>query len=189
MNALGLLLLAVLMLSCAPTGGEPVEDPIVVILRDGQPSCSGFAVGPHELLTAAHCVDDRREVAFVTEPQWRLSARGFSIARVLWADPDRDLARLHTKLNFSAPFRLRAPIEGEAVEARSVFYGGTTRGGLLEGAGYFRDSTLTVIPGWSGSPVLGGDGSAVGVIRSCRGGIVGAVKFCLPDNAAIVVLP
>jgi hypothetical protein len=168
----------------------PPEDPVVVILRDGLPVCSGFAVGPHELLTAAHCVADSTTVAYTTAEQWRDTARAFELARVMSVDPTRDIARLHAKLNFDTHYQLRRIVEGEPVASRSVFYSATTRGRVLPAEGLFRDSTLTVIPGWSGSPVLGADGRAVGVVRSCQGGIIGATKFCLPNNAVFsLVVP
>lgn len=175
---------------CTPTTSEPAEDPVVVILRDGAPACSGVAVGPHEVLTAAHCVSDVERVAYVTATEWRYSARGFQLARIDWINLDRDLARLHVEFNFAAPVKLRAPVAGEPVRARSVLFDATSSGNLLPGEGFFRDSTITVIPGWSGSPVFGDDGRVVGLVRSCRGGIVGMTKICLPDNAALsLVVP
>jgi S1-C subfamily serine protease len=181
--AFSCLAFSIAAIACIPA--DPPEDPVVVILRDGLPQCSGFAIGRNEILTANHCVNDRESIAFVTAEQWRFSSNAFQTGMVVWRDDDRDLAGLRVKLNFKSPVELRELVEGEAVRARSVFYQQTSRGMMLAGDGYFRDSTITVIPGWSGSPVFGVDGKVVGLIRSCFGGFVGTIRFCYPDNAVV----
>jgi len=179
---------ALLLCACS-VGAPPPEDPVVVILRDGLPACSGFAVDAGHVLTAAHCVGDRSEVAFATASQWQHTARGFTLARVEYVDRARDIASLSSGFNFQSFLKLREPTEGESVLARSVFFNATTRGTVLAGAGFFRDTTMGIQFGWSGSPVLGGDGKVVGLVHSCLAAGEGRARGCLPLNAQITVLP
>lgn len=178
--------MAFALLLCACSMGAPrSEDSVVVILRDGFPACSGFAVDAGHMLTAAHCVADRSEVAFATASQWRHTASGFTLARVEDVDPRRDVARLSSELTFVTPFKLRELQPGEAVSARSVSFGATTEGFVLPGAGFFRDTTMGIQLGWSGAPVIGLDGMVVGLVHSC----VATVRGCTRRNAQITVLP
>jgi len=180
------LLIALALLGCAPC--KP-QDPIVVILRDGQPVCSGFAVGPNQVLTAAHCVGDRPDVAIVTAEQWAHTSHGFTLAHVQLVDSSRDIASLSSDHIFDVPLKMRGPVTGETVYARSIMFGEITDGNVLPGAGSFVDTTMSIIPGWSGSPVLALDGSVVGFVHSCIATVHGLHRKCLPHNAQIGVLP
>lgn len=188
MRALGWIV-ALLVAACVPSS-QVVENPVVVLMRDAHPACSAFAIGRDEMLTAAHCVAGRDGAPVVTEPQWNATAKGSVWASVVWIDTQRDVAALTSSLVFVAPLRLRSPTEGEDVHAIGAAFGWSTeRGTLRPGFGRFLDTSLTVWPGWSGSPVLGSDGAAVGVLLNCLGGMRGADKFCLPDGAVMAVLP
>lgn len=173
----------VLCLGCTYVGA-PVKDPVVVIMRDGLPACSGFAVAKDKVLTALHCVT-QNEVEVVTETQWSRTASASTPALVEYTDTARDIVVLSGEFNFTRLVKLRSPRVGEAVFARSVFFGAITDGNVLEGEGFFRDTTMTIARGWSGSPVYGLDGKVVGFVDGCmaRAGV------CLPDNASIGVLP
>jgi hypothetical protein len=59
--------------------------------------CDGIAIGPHEILTADHCLQPgQTEIAVVDQTTWYTTVRGFIIARVVHRDVGRDLVRLHT---------------------------------------------------------------------------------------------
>lgn len=176
---------ALLLLGCAFADAPAVRDPIVVVMRDGLPNCSGFAIERNTVLTAAHCVGDENEVDVVTEEQWRTTASASTHAVVAFRDRGRDLATLSGEFNFDMYVSFRALREREPVYSRSVYFGAMTDGNLLDGAGYFRDSDMTIAKGWSGSPVFGLDGKVVGLVHSC----VARERQCLPFNAQIAVLP
>jgi S1-C subfamily serine protease len=60
-------------------------------------TCGGIAIGPHEILTADHCLDlGQTSVAVVDQTTWLTTIRGHVLARVVLRDPAKDLARLHT---------------------------------------------------------------------------------------------
>lgn len=172
-----------LLVACSTA--EPATDPVV--LRDGLPVCSGVALDSGRILTAAHCVDDRQSIAVVTAEQWRTTAKAFSVVRVTAVDAGRDLAFLSGPVAAQV-LNQREPMSGEVVHARSGLYQRSVSGFVLVGAGFFRDTTLSVEPGWSGSPVFAADGSLVGIVHSCVGGYIGVHKYCTPNNAAIAVM-
>jgi S1-C subfamily serine protease len=174
--------LALMLCACSYVG-SPVKDPVVVIMRDGLPACSGFAIAKDKVLTAAHCVT-RNEAEVVTETQWEKTASASTPAIVVYTDLARDILVLSGEFNFTGYVSLRPPRPNEAVYARSVYFGAITDGNVLEGDGFFRNTTMTIALGWSGSPVYGLDGKVVGFVHSCE-----ARKQCLPDNAQIGVLP
>lgn len=186
--AVWLMWLLVMVEAC--TTSSPTE-PSVVILRDGMPECSGIAIAPQTLLTAAHCVlglDPGDSIAFVTRDKWRGTARGFDVAKIVSVDADRDLATLSSLITFlNAPEQRRPGLE--TVWARSALFEQVHTGRVLPGFGFFRDTTLTIAPGWSGSPVFGADGKLVGIVHSCLGGFENGQKFCLPESGTFAVLP
>lgn len=186
----GLVALVLFVLGCS--SGEPPNDPVVVILRDGLPECSGVAVSPNQILTVAHCVQGLArgdKVAFVHRDRWQHTSAGYDDARLAFVNEDRDLAVLSSPVTFANPVEQREPVELEDVWARSALFDATSSGQLLTGYGFFRDTTVTIKPGWSGSPVFGRDGKLVGIMRSCFGGWANGHKYCLPRSGILSVLP
>jgi S1-C subfamily serine protease len=179
--------LALLTFACAPSA--PLRDPIVVVMRDGLPTCSGFAVAQNQVVTAAHCVTDMFDVEIVTAEQWQYTSNASTPAHVQYVDRQRDLAALSTEFNFDTKVTYREPIDGETVYARSVFFGAIADGNILPGIGFFRDTTISIDFGWSGSPVFGLDGKVVGFVDACRVGSGRPRAKCLPESALIGVLP
>lgn len=188
LRALTYALAAVVLLSCS--GPSPARDPIVVILRDGLPVCSGFAVGRTQIVTAAHCLDGARTVAFATAEQWRTTAKAFTVGHVTVLDVGRDLAAFESDAEFAEPLRMRSPLLGETVTAESVMFGRQASGVVLPGLGFYRDTTISVDFGWSGSPVLGADGRVVGFVHACTGRLSEQGRIeCRPNTALIGVMP
>jgi hypothetical protein len=186
----GLVTLALIVLGC--TSSAAPTDPVVVILRDGLPECSGVAITTNQIMTAAHCLQGLErgdKVAFVSHERWTRTAGGYDDARLAFVNEDRDLAVLTSPVPFLQPVEQRQPVEGEDLWARSALFGETHEGELLPGIGFFRDTTITIRPGWSGSPVFGRDGKLVGIVHSCFGGWVDGHKFCLPYSGTLAVLP
>jgi S1-C subfamily serine protease len=180
---LGPLAFAVLLLVGCSYVGAPVADPVSVVMRDGLPACSAFAVAKDKVVTAAHCVTGNA-AEVVTETQWRLTTNASTPATVEYLDPARDLAVLTGEFNFTSPISLRPPTT-EAIYSRSVLFDAIADGNVLAGAGAFRQTTLSVEFGWSGSPVFGLDGKVVGFVHSCRA----RKGQCLPFETQIGVLP
>jgi hypothetical protein len=196
-------LVAAFVLSC--TSGNAPKYPVAVLMRDSvvmstdgettsghiftRPACSAFAVAPHELVTAAHCLEPDQKVAkIVDRDTWNSTASGFVAMRVKSVDPVRDLAFLDSPVQF-APLRVRELDEGEHVTAVSAVYDWSkSQGAAMLALGNFRDSSLTIDFGWSGSPVLGDDGAVVGVISKCAAQYVGSLKYCLPRSAIFSLL-
>lgn len=189
MNALAVAA-AIALAGCSPVVGRApaLDASIVVVMQDGFPVCSGFAIGESIVLTAAHCLRDDATPAVVTSRQWLTQTQSSTEAEVVSVDLARDLAVLSVDHSFADPLRQRAPITGEQVFARSLKFGGIEYGNVLAGAGYFRDTTLSIRLGWSGSPVLGHDGRVVGVVHSCL--VPNASPHsCLAHSTQITVLP
>jgi S1-C subfamily serine protease len=128
--------------------------------------CSAFAVDARTFLTAAHCVPETGRVALDGTP-FAASAvdirRDIDVAWLVTDDTDQpELARLRAP-DFARWLPLRAPRLGEHVRVIRPFNGGSFEGRIFvvqpNGAG----ADLPVVPGDSGAPVVGDDGSAVGV--------------------------
>lgn len=196
-------------------------DSIVVLLGtdSGEPACNAVATGPHTLATAAHCVTHRLDhedvspfatrtanlgdaVWYVTRHEWYRSASSAARARVTRYDAARDVAILdtdqpveprrtaHLCSRCSTPVTVyaRAGVFGWAIHA------GHTTGRTFAGPGqYYWDATISIEPGWSGSPVFDAAGSVVGVVSACLGSTIAAgdhfVKSCEPNFAVFVDVP
>ena len=103
-------------------------------------------------------------------------------------DAPRDLAAIESSIDFDGPLRVRPPLLGESVEARSLMFGVAT-GEVMPRDAYFRDTLMPVGFGWSGSPVLGADGSVVGFVHACWATWEGARATCREHGAVIGVMP
>lgn len=190
-RALGAFVLALFAFACAPSYMKSTDGAFALLTSDGSPICSAFAIGEHEVMTAAHCVrDEDAEFALVSKELWDRTAKGSASLTVVYRDDDRDLALLHTPLAFGSFLRIRAPRESETVNAFSAFGGWrSSPGRVYPGFGFFRDTDVTVQHGWSGSPVLGSDGFAVGVVSRCYGHYVNSQHVCNPNDMQFSALP
>lgn len=167
-----------------------VNDPIVVIQRAGEMVCSGFAISEHEIVTAAHCVVPDDAVRIVTHEQYDTTASGSTKAEVVYHDPDRDIAVLKTPGTFLFPIHLREPHVGETITVVSALFGWVhSDGEVLYSSGLFADTDVTIKKGWSGSPVIGFDGAAVGVVSRCMAEYTDGHAVCLPHDMQFSVLP
>lgn len=186
----GALLCALMLVDCTPRALHSSDDAVAVLLRDGKPSCSAFAVGKHEILTATHCVRGTASLAVVPREMWDTTSDAFAPVEIASIDDFGDIALLHTDFTFERPLKTRSPKEGEKVEAiGAVYKWARSYGETVNVAGNFSDSTLTIKHGWSGSPVIGQDGAALGVLVTCRGKEVNGKHECAPQNARFSILP
>jgi hypothetical protein len=147
------------------------------------PCCSGFVAatkaGPR-ILTAAHCVKSIKlghNVAYVTRHDWNHTSAGYNIAKLALTD-DRDRAVLLPKASDTLPEPIEvgycSPGPGDYVRSVSQEDGfqeisGNIVGdgvGILGAANYL--TSLDVVHGWSGAPVLDAHGHAIGLVVSCR---------------------
>ena len=181
----------------------PVRSPVVG-LQDaaGRVTCSAFAVGEH-LVTAAHCVHGKR-IGYVTRDLWNRTARGQLVANVAHIDREHDWAILTPPtLNGLAPLSVGQVVVGESVFTIAAKGDWVPSGGLVvtsffagetNGVDKLRwESTITVAPGWSGSPVINARGEVVGIVVSCTGTALDSgervVKKCRPGLSMFVELP
>ncbi len=139
--------------------------------RDGL--CTGTAIGPHAILTATHCDDDRSSNVINLD----LSTHKYHIQKFLTDDRDHDIYLIDgSPLRNIVTYAVRTAVRTERV----FLYGhgeGTYPSRRLDGLAqdYFYDPsdvdedqgevqfTLHVIPGDSGSAVFGMDGKIVGI--------------------------
>jgi S1-C subfamily serine protease len=137
---------------------------------------SGFVVQSDEIVTNAHVI------AGVAEPKV-LDANGLHSSRVIWFDPNMDVAVLQVKNLAGAPLKLRDTQENSGVPGAVLGYPG---GGdfnvqpaaimnrfMASGRNiYGQDITVReiysirsrVIPGNSGGPLVATDGSVLGIV-------------------------
>jgi hypothetical protein len=149
----------VLFLACTPRGPS-------INYAD---RCGAVMVGPHVALTAGHC------------------ARGGP--EVLAVDKARDLALITARAQHYNG-HVRPAVVGEVVIACSALYDKCVTGAVTHRnhIGYL-ETNLTVVPGWSGSPVVGLDGALVGIVTACMGSEIWAgltkKKTCVPGFAFV----
>lgn len=189
-RALVALLVALFACACAPGYMFKSDDAFAVLNKNGKPVCSAFAVGPNQVMTAAHCVAEPGDFSIVSRELFEATSAGSATAEVDRVDADRDLAWLRTTFKFRIFLKTRAPRQDEQVTAVSALYGWKrSPGRVLPGFGIFRDTDVTIRHGWSGSPVLGLDGRAVGVVVRCWGAYVDGTHVCANHDMQFSVLP
>lgn len=133
------------------------------------PSCNAFVVHGPALVTAAHCVAGVELGAPVRyiEP----SGIGLGTAWLVELDDPADRAVLEPALSVNlVPLPAGFPPSvGDPVVSVSSFYSARSEGVVVArlSSGYF-ETSMTIIHGWSGSPVLDADGRVWGVVSQCR---------------------
>jgi hypothetical protein len=195
---------------------------VVVLLsanRDRHPCCSAASVldlhGRVVLVTAAHCVlhkinqddpaPDADTWAHVGDRVFYVPGGSSALeATVSWFDAPRDRAILKP-VDGEAPPPLplrklcdRCQLDGAPVHAVSALFE-QTRSGTITGkswAGFgsrFWESDMSIIPGWSGSPVLDEAGEVVGIVAKCNGTTINAgdqiQRTCTPHWAIFTDVP
>lgn len=129
-------------------------------------SCNGFAIPGGLLMTAAHCVagiEPGGEVRYLSP-----DGVGHGIATLLSLNEAADLATCEaqglTPLEVTSP-----PRDGETTLAVSSFYEQTSYGKVLNrlSTGYY-ETSVSIIKGWSGSPLLDMHGRVWGLVSQCH---------------------
>lgn len=154
------------------------------------PRCAAFAIvrqGQTMLATASHCVPDGTSnttpIRFYAPSGW-----GHGFAYLIERNDPVDVAFLAlADPEMVAPLRVgRSPLVGESVLSYSPIFRGSTTGkvnGWL--GGDWLETTQTITPGWSGSPVLDGRGDVVGIVSQCPTEARGATRQCVPGHAVV----
>lgn len=188
---------------------------------DRHPDCSAAAIidasGESVLVTAAHCVthrinqDDRDPdatvVAHIGDQIWFVTRGQFVSPRrsVLTAfDPVLDRATLVPLETSPEPLQRRSLcdrclLDRFPVHSLSAFAGWARSDGEIVGETYagpgshYYLSTMTIQPGWSGSPVFDDNGFVVGIVIQCQGEALEAgeriSKNCRPNFSVFTDVP
>jgi Trypsin-like peptidase domain len=210
MRTLSLLVLAALLLACAPAAGpaQPSPDSVVALLgKEGPPTClrfpeetcsyadrfvpvcGAFAVVHYEqtmLATAAHCVPEGTTAA----PDvhfWAPSGWGHGHAGLVERDNSADVAFLGvTEPGTLEPLRRGPmPLIGETVHSYSPVLRESSAGRVSAwlGGSWF-ETTQTAAPGWSGAPVLNEQNEVVGLVSKCPSPD-GLARGCAPGRVIV----
>lgn len=148
------------------------------------PSCNGFAIEGHRLMTAAHCVAGVElggEVRYLSP-----DGVGHGIATLLAVNDAEDLATCEayglTPLPVTSP-----PRDGETVLSVSSYYGQTSYGVMRNrlSSGFY-ETSQTIIHGWSGSPVLDTHGRVWGLVSQCH--MNADSSECAPGGTIVTAL-
>ena len=163
----------------------------------GIPICSAVAVrdvsGRPVLATAAHCVtagEPRSSWRFATWLQRTFTVSDSHTAQLLSVDSRGDIATLSAEW-LPAPLpRGWPPREGEPLHVVAAVYDWRISEGLALNS---REASFSVLPGFSGSPVIDARGAVVGLVAGCNGTKLEAgattVTTCRPGWAAFTGLP
>jgi hypothetical protein len=147
-------------------------------------SCNAFAISGNRLMTAAHCVpgvEPGGEVRYLSP-----DGVGHGIAILLSVNKDADLATCEAYGLTPLPVT-SAPRDGENALSVSSFYGQTSYGHVSAKLGQgFYETSLSIIKGWSGSPVLDTHGRAWGVVSRCY--TVPETGECQPGTTIVTAL-
>lgn len=183
---------ALALLGCVPAYGR---DPVVGVLdlryvdrpADAPIKCGAVAVAPDVLLTAAHCTGDvESQVVLLPHEYAERAPGGYLTGRVIARDVVRDLAAVIVAGGHFVPVAVRAPEQDELVHVvapRADW--AAAYGAVWIAGGPFAETNLTIVRGYSGSPVFGADGAVVGLISSCH--VSAGAAQCRPGNARIAV--
>lgn len=197
MRALFLALIALLCACTSKLPGYPLGTPqsnaelaTVVLVREaeegllGGPMCGAVAIGPHQLVTARHCIK-RYETAFATRADWEHN-RGFGIAQAVLGgvDEDNDLQLLETRETLTNTVSIRT----DKLEPGDLVYsvhhgsqmpwsfviGAVANGDRSSDAIHMVQADIAVSGGASGAGLFDEDGRLVGV---CHGSDAGFAYF------------
>lgn len=159
-----LTLLLGLSLSCA--AAPPLNPDTAALLGTARHGfyCGATWIGPHTLLTAAHCIQ-HQELAVTFRDGLA------DVATVECIDTVADIALLHTETRAPAVAPLRQdPIpDGTEVQTTGAPYGrpwGSARGDVLGRMPAGLALRMRILPGHSGGGVLDMSGNVVGVVIS-----------------------
>jgi len=155
-----------------------------------EPHCAAFAIAKHGqtmLVTASHCVPDSATsstpLRFHAPSGW-----GHGKAYLAHRDADADVAFLTlSDPEMVTPLRVgRSPLVDERVWSYSPIYRARSAGLVMDwlGPDWF-ETTQSVAPGWSGSPVLDEQGAVVGVVSRCPAENGIASKRCSPGRVVV----
>lgn len=153
--------------------------------------CNAFAIdrgGVTLLATAAHCLHGKEPgelVLYVPPSGW-----GFATARVLYANRATDAALLQpADSDGLLPLAVAAPPAVHSrVTSTSSYFGATSRGFVTADLGLgWRETSITIRRGWSGSPVLNTDGSAWGIVSTCT--LSWGFTDCAPHYTRVTAIP
>jgi hypothetical protein len=188
-----ILVLALLIAACnlRPTAKSPAA---VLVHDDGFAFCGAAAIEPRVLVTAAHCTDygEVKELRYATDEQRRLFVNAFSNATLKRLDRARDLAWLDIAPDDPPlpSLTARSARTGEAAVAIGAAFGWhKSFGHVLRQDSGFLETDISIAPGWSGSPVIAGDGELIGIVSACTGYAIHVgthtLKFCAPGSSFI----
>lgn len=128
--------------------------------------CNAFAISGGRLMTAAHCVtgvDVGGDVKYLSP-----DGVGYGHATLLSVNKAADLATLEA-LGLAPLPVTSPPREGADVRAVSSVYEQTHYGNVQSKLAMgFYETSVPIIKGWSGSPVLDSHGRVWGVISQCH---------------------
>lgn len=212
MKRLLLLILILLTFSCSPGtyirvhNDKPVStsaivtmvEPRLIFDEDGVPKgigyyahCNGFFASYYNhayMITASHCVSGLN----VGDQVDYLNPNGFGIGHttLIDSDPTFDQAVLLPEtvpvdpLVTDVNYQINA---GDTVFSLSAITKQTVLGNVIGELthGWF-DTTQTVAKGWSGAPVMNGDGNVIGLISMCH--FITEEDRCIQNNAIVAKL-
>ncbi len=212
MKHLTFLILLLFSFACSPGtyirvhNDKPISTSAIVTIvqprltfdADGVPSgvgyyahCNGFFVSYYNhayMVTASHCVRGLN----VGDRVDYLNPNGFGIGHSTLVDSDTtfDTAMLQPEsipvdpLVADVNYKVNA---GDTVFSCSSLTHQTVLGNVIGELTYgWFDTTQSVAKGWSGAPVMNGDGNVIGLVSMCH--FITEDDMCMPNNAIIAKL-
>jgi hypothetical protein len=207
MARIGIAAVAAAFIACSPGMGpetrwkpEPQGFSVVTLIEEtAQPYtpprwevyCNAFAIsraGQTLLATASHCLRGAGvgdEVSYVPPSGW-----GLADAVVVYDDPAGDRALLlPEEPGDLLPLPEASPPKAPSLAISvSSYYASRSEGLVLADLGLgWRETTITIRKGWSGSPVMNHMGAAWGIVSGCQTAPWGG--DCLNGYSKVTAIP